>query len=104
MKATQEIHLERLLGKRVVEANGQSVGRIEEVRAEKQGDGVYVQEYLLGPHALLERLSVWLMRVSPMRRVHDHRSGGYRVPWDQLDLTNPERPRLRCPKQTLQKL
>jgi len=104
MTAAREIYLERLLSTRVVDTNGQSVGRIEEVRAEKQGDAVYVQEYLLGPYALLARLSVWLTRLPPMRWVYDHGSGGYRVPWDQLDLTDPERPRLRCTKQILQKL
>jgi hypothetical protein len=40
---------------------GKSVGRIDEVRAEKRGDDVYVQAYLLGPYALQERLSLWIM-------------------------------------------
>ena len=105
MRAPQEFHLENLLGKRVVDINGQTVGRVEEVRAEKLGDDVCVQEYLLGPNALLERLSVWLMRLPLMRRLHALKGGGgYRIPWDQLDLTDPDRPCVRCPKQELQKL
>jgi len=105
MSTTQEIHLECLLGKQIVDANGQSVGRIEEVRAEKHGGDVYVQEYLLGPYALLERLSLWFMRLPLIHLLHDHNvGGGYRVPWAQLDLTDPERPRIRCSKENLQKL
>lgn len=36
--ATREIHLELLLGKRVLDLEGKPIGRIEEVRAEQQGD------------------------------------------------------------------
>ncbi|MFN2599312.1 MAG: hypothetical protein ABR563_19255, partial [Pyrinomonadaceae bacterium] len=28
--------------------------------------------------------------------------GGYRVPWDKLDLSDPSRPRLRCPVEELE--
>jgi sporulation protein YlmC with PRC-barrel domain len=54
---THEVHLELLLGKRVLDQTGKPVGRIEEVRAEQQGDEWVIQEYLVGTAALLERLS-----------------------------------------------
>jgi hypothetical protein len=56
----QDIHLELLLSKRVVDANAQLAGRIEEVCAEQQGEETVIQEYLLGPDALGARLAVWL--------------------------------------------
>jgi hypothetical protein len=46
-----------------------------------------VSEYLLGPAALLERLAVQLS-VTGAR--------GHRVRWDQLDVSDPRRPRLTC--------
>ena len=98
----QEIHLELLLSKRVVDAKGQSAGRIEEVCAEQQGEELVVQEYLLGPYALGERLVVWRPR---LRWLGIGKSSyGYRVPWDKMDLTDPEQPRLRCAKEELHKL
>jgi hypothetical protein len=30
--------------------------------------------------------------------------GGYRVPWDQLDLADPDRPRLLCDVAELERL
>ena len=100
--APQDIPLELLLSKRVVDANGQSAGRIEEVCAEQQGEELVVQEYWLGPYALGERLAVWL----PMLRWLGvgKRRRGYRVPWDKMDVTDPEQPRLRCAKEELPKL
>ena len=95
--ANREIHLELLLGKQVLDCTGKPVGRIEEVRAEQQGDEWVVKEYLLGTPAILERLSAWriglaILRSFGARKIH----GGHSVPWDKLDLTDPEHPRLNC--------
>ncbi|BAY98687.1 hypothetical protein NIES37_26390 [Tolypothrix tenuis PCC 7101] len=95
--ADQEIHLELLLGKQVLDSTGKAIGRIEEVRAEPQGEDWVVQEYLIGYAAILERLSAWtiglgILHLLGARKIH----GGYTVPWEKLDLTNPDQPRLRC--------
>lgn len=95
--AASELHLEQLLGRRVYDASGQPVGRIEEVRAEQQGNEWVIQEYLLGAGAVLERLSAWTIGVRMLRLLGAHKlPGSYRVPWDRLDLTDPEHPRLCC--------
>jgi hypothetical protein len=103
--AQQEIHLELLLSKRVVDANAQLAGRVEEVCAEQQGDETVIQAYLLGPDALGARLAVWL---TGLRLLHwlgvGQSNRGYRVPWDKMDLTDPEQPRLRCVKEELERL
>jgi len=95
--AHSEIHLELLLSTSVIDPNGQSVGRIEEVRVERLGDEWIVQEYLIGPAAILERLSAHtiglkILHLLGARKIYS----GYRVPWDKLDLTDPLKPRLLC--------
>jgi sporulation protein YlmC with PRC-barrel domain len=93
----QEIHLELLLGKRVFALNGQAIGRLEEVRAELNARGYcFVTEFLIGSYGLLERLSAWRMGREILRTLHLRQKGGYRVRWEQLDLSDPRRPRLVC--------
>lgn len=98
MTMPSEINLELLLGRRVRAETGEPVGRIEEVRAEDREGDLVIVEYHVGATALFERLSA-----SPLGReiLGLFRFGrareGYRVPWDKLDLSDPERPRLTCP-------
>lgn len=93
----QEIHLELLIGKQVFALNGRPVGRVEEVRAELNARGsCFVTEFLIGSYAFLERLSAWRLGREIMRTLHVHRKQGYRVRWEQLDLSDPRRPRLTC--------
>ncbi|MFN6571158.1 hypothetical protein [Dendronalium sp. ChiSLP03b] len=94
---THEIHLELLLGKQVLDSTGKPVGRIEEIRAQQQGDKWLIQEYLIGNIALLERLSAWEIGLAILRRLGARKIyTGYTVPWQQMDLTDPQRPSLRC--------
>jgi hypothetical protein len=92
-----EVHLERILGRRVLAANGRAIGRLEEVRAERRGAGATVTAYVIGPAGLIERLSAGLL---PFLGTW----GGYLARWDQLDLRDPERPLLRCALEELQQL
>jgi hypothetical protein len=102
--AQQEVHLELLLSRRVLDAHGQLVGRIEEVHSAQQGHEVVVLEFVLGPFGLLERLSVWLLNRSVLRLLgSSEKRAGYKVPWDKMDLTDPEQPRLRCAKGDLER-
>lgn len=93
----QEIKIELLLGRRVVGLNGRTAGRLEEVQAELDRGRCLVTEFHVGSYAILERLAAWgigraFLHLMGVRR----KNGGYRVPWDALDLSDPERPRLRC--------
>jgi hypothetical protein len=65
------------------------IGRLEEVRAEQRGADYEVREYLLGPGALLERLSLAGRVFGRARRTLVAR-------WDQLDVSDPQHPRLTC--------
>lgn len=86
------IHFELLLGREVVDSEGRKVGRILAVRAEPEGEDCVVREYLLGTAALLTRLGLSASRLVgvPIRRKP------LCVPWDQMDLGNPAKPRLKC--------
>jgi len=91
MKA-RKVSLERLVGRLVRDPDGRRAGRILEVEAEIEGDDCLVREYRLGAAALLQRLGISAGRLVGLPFRHEP----LRVPWDQLDLGDPERPRLRC--------
>jgi hypothetical protein len=103
--ATQSINVELLLNREVKDASGRRAGRIEEIRARREGEEIIVESYHLGPEALLERLAAPVLRLSPFRALGLHRhSPGRRAQWDQMDLSNPEKPVLRCAREELAKL
>jgi hypothetical protein len=98
MSATREIYLDRLLGRQVLGRNGQPMGRIEEFHAEKRGSGCVIVGFAIGVAGLLERLGLGVKMIVGIR------GGGYVARWDQIDLTDPDRPRLACGIEDLQKL
>lgn len=87
----KKVHLELLLGRKVYDPDGVRVGRIFSVLAEREGEDCVIREYHLGAAALLSRLGITALRL-----VGRHRHEPIRVPWDQLDLSDPEKPRLKC--------
>jgi sporulation protein YlmC with PRC-barrel domain len=95
--AGRDVHLELLIGRRVLARDGRSIGRLEEVRAEAQGTDLVVTEYHVGSYAVLERLSAWSIGRTLLRffGATGQRSD-YRIPWDKLDLSDPRHPRLLC--------
>lgn len=99
MAEKNERRVELLLGRKVRAMDGAVVGRIEEMRAEREDDHYVVTEFHLGPTALIERLAVRHFGFTLPGRVH-----GYRVRWDQLDLEDEDRPRLTCPVEDLERL
>jgi sporulation protein YlmC with PRC-barrel domain len=103
--AKQEINIELLLGKRVFSLNGRSVGRVEEIKGELRKGQCFVTEFHVGSYAVLERLAATHIGRAILFTFHGKKkSGGYRVAWDQLDLSDPARPRLLCNVKELQNL
>jgi hypothetical protein len=86
-----EMRLDRLVGRMVMTANNRRLGRVEEIRAEKHGTGCVITAFVLGRAGLAERLGTGL-------RLLVGRKGppGYVARWDQLDISDIERPRLLC--------
>ncbi len=91
-----QIEVELLLGRKVHDIDGKSVGRIEEFRVERQQNELLVESYLIGASALIDRLSAWTL-VRPIGRLlrTRHVFRVYEVPWQEMDLSNPTQPRLR---------
>ncbi|MVA37772.1 PRC-barrel domain containing protein [Agrobacterium vitis] len=91
-----EIRLQHLIGKQVYGLDGKPIGRIEEVVAESLDGKLLIKEYHLGTFGLLERLSAAEIGRSLLRVLGAARGDGLVIPWDQLDLRTPDKPRLAC--------
>jgi hypothetical protein len=96
---TNERRLELLLGTRVHAQDGGAIGRLEEFRAEREHDYYVVTEYHVGPVGLVERLAVRHLGFTLPGRIH-----GYCVRWDQLDIEDPDHPRLTCPIEEIERV
>jgi hypothetical protein len=97
-ETNHEVRLEELLGRQVLAANNQALGRLEEVRAERQGNRYVVIEYVIGVLGLFERLGIGF------KLLFGGRGGGYVARWDQLDISDSEHPRLTCRIEELRRL
>ncbi len=97
-RSKNEVKLELLLGRRVVDVDGVRVGRIEEVLAEREGDELLVTEFHVGTYGLLERLSIFHIGTGLLRYLGGHAMSAkpHRIPWEKIDLSDPEHPRLTC--------
>jgi hypothetical protein len=94
----QECHLHDLLGRELVGANNRRVGHIEEFRAERRG-GVWISTGVyIGLAGLLERLDV------AAKLLFGGKRRGYFARWDQIDVSNPQKPKLTCPVEQLEKI
>jgi sporulation protein YlmC with PRC-barrel domain len=88
-----EIHVETLVGRELRDVEGCKVGRIEDLVVELLGTEWVVVEAHVGFGALVERvveLSTLVPMMGALRRKLGRR---YRVPWQQLDLSDPDHPR-----------
>jgi hypothetical protein len=97
-----DIKVELLLGTKVCDVDGSTIGRIEEIRVERQEQALLVEAYLIGASALVERLSAWTL-VRPIRRLlkNRHIYSLYEVAWQEMDLSDPNRPKLRIARRDL---
>ena len=95
---TGEVRLDRLVGREVYTANHRRLGRLEEFRAERRGTSWIITEYLIGAAGLMARLGLGVRLI-----LRSKRASGYIARLDQLDLSNPDRPTLRCSVESLQR-
>lgn len=89
-----EVHVERLLGRKVIDSEGRTAGRIEEMRAEVVDGELAVTEFHLGSAALLERVGSVVIQL-PLFRLFGSTKPARSVPWNLVDLSDPRHPRLR---------
>ncbi|HEV8448186.1 MAG TPA: hypothetical protein VGQ44_15255 [Gemmatimonadaceae bacterium] len=88
-----ELHVERLLGRRVRDDDGAVLGRIEELRADVIDGETVVTEIHLGPAALWERLGGYALQL-PFFRLLPAAKRVSRVPWSKMDFSDPDDPRV----------
>ena len=94
---TRSVHVELLAGRRVRDVNNRVVGRIQTIHVRRRGHDYVVEEYHIGPAALLETLGISAARIVGLPSWREP----LRIPWQQLDLSDPEHPRLRCAREEL---
>lgn len=95
MAGAKEIRLDQILGRQLLGGNNQPIGRIEEVRASRKGNGCVVVDVVIGMLGLLERMDLgarMIVGASKQARV---------ARWDQIDFSNPLKPRLTVPVEDL---
>jgi hypothetical protein len=93
----REVRLDQLLGREVLAGNNRPVGRLEEFRA-ADGGGYEITACVIGVSGLFERLGVGV------KALFGKRGGGYVARWDQIDLSDPDHPRLTCAVEELDEL
>lgn len=93
MSAT-EVHIERLLGRRVRDADGRVVGRLEEFRVDIIDGEPCVTEFHIGGAALIERITGFASALPLLQSLPFVRTE-YRVRWQDVDLSDPSNPRVR---------
>jgi len=93
MKIT-EVHVEHLLGRRVVDVDDRAIGRLEEFRADVVEGELVVTEFHVGGAALIERIAAFVTQL-PFFSLIPFARRGYRVSWRDLDLSDPLRPRVQ---------
>lgn len=95
MTDTHEVRLERLLGRRLVDAHGRVAGRIEEVEAKPVGDDYLVTHVVIGEHGRIARFLAFAHQIPTFRALGLSRPLRVRrIPWVWLDLSDPDHPRL----------
>jgi hypothetical protein len=92
--AAREVGFEDLLGRVVRTAAGRPVARIDDFRVEPEGEEYVVRQVVLSELGLRARLFAMAAQLPTLRALG--LAGPYRtraVPWDWLDLSDPEGPR-----------
>jgi len=86
----EEFYLDQLLGRTVVAGNNRHVGRLEEFHCEQRGEYFHIVKFVIGSAGLMERLNVGVKALFGVG------AGGKVARWDQIDISDPEHPRLTC--------
>jgi sporulation protein YlmC with PRC-barrel domain len=94
--ASREVRFEDLVGRVVRNQHGRRIARIEDVRAEPDGEDYLVTHFLLGPLERLPRIMAFAGELPTIRHLGIGRERRlHPIPWQWLDLSDLERPVLR---------
>jgi len=99
-----DIKIQLLIGTKVRDVDGRKVGRIEEIRVERQEKALLIEAYLIGVSALIDRLSARTLTRPISRFLRSrHIYSVYEVPWQEMDLTDPKRPVLKIAQRDMRR-
>ena len=100
----RRVLVEDLLGRIVHDPDGRRVGHLEEIVADRHEDHLEVVEFHVGEVAFFERLSAAGLLGSFASWLIPGAHRGVKVPWEQMDLSDPEHPRTTIPRGELPRL
>ena len=80
------LHLEQVVAKKIRDIDGRIAGRLEEVHADWQGDECVVTHYVIAAKGTYALRQIGFER----------QTRSYVVPWDQMDFSDPQKPKLKC--------
>ena len=103
--SARELRLDALVGRKVRDVEGRFAGRIHELCAEIEqhahGNDYVVREYRLCTLGALEFLGGSYFVRELLHTLHLARTDRHVVPWQQLDLSDPEHPTLTVSRDEL---
>lgn len=97
--SAREVELSTLVGRKVRDADGRVVGRIEELCAEvalDEGSEYVIREFHVGHLGVIGRVAAGRFTRRFARLVRAGRYVRYVVPWELMDLSDLRRPRIRA--------
>jgi hypothetical protein len=98
----RELFAEQLLGREVRDPGNDVLGRIVDICVGDEGGDLVVRHYLVGPARSSSRLSVSNLAFQMLSLLGlPFGARSYAVPWHDMDLSDPLRPRVRRPKGAL---
>jgi sporulation protein YlmC with PRC-barrel domain len=80
------VHLEKIVAMKIRDVDGHIAGRLEEVHADWRGGECIVTYYVIA-----SRGTYALQQIGFKKRTRS-----YIVPWDRMDFSDPDKPRLNC--------
>ncbi len=96
----RELHVEHLIGRRVHDVDGKSVGRVHELCVENVDGEWVVTELHFGPAAIFERMAGFVIQL-PFFSLIPRGPKIRRARWQDLDLSDPRHPKLRVTRESL---
>lgn len=97
-----KLQLRKMLGAKVYDSEGAHIGRLEEIEAERGDESCAIVSYIVEHRGLLDRISTWALTNSMQKKLSRKSSSGpYRIGWDQMDLSNPQKPKALVPRELL---
>lgn len=101
----KRLELRHILGRRVVDSEGEPIGHLEEIEAERGDEFCTINSYIVEHRGLLDRVSSWALTSSLQSKLSRRSSSQpYRIAWNQMDLSDPEHPRALIPKDLLDRV